>query len=86
MKGVHHTEPQEKIAKLYFLAIIPPSPFYDEALRLKHYFKDEYNSKASLNSPPHITLHMPFEWKEKKEEMLIEKLNLFAKQYYSGIN
>lgn len=84
MKGLHRTEPQEKITKLYFLAIIPPSPFYDEATRLKHHFKDQYNSKASLNSPPHITLHMPFEWKEKKEGELIEKLTLFSKQYSSG--
>lgn len=70
--------------KLYFIAIIPVQPFYDQTLALKNYFKDQYNSRASLNSPPHITLHMPFEWKEKKEEMLIEKLTLFAKQHSSG--
>ncbi len=37
--------------RLYFLAIVPPSPLYEEALALKHHFKDHYNSKASLNSP-----------------------------------
>lgn len=61
----------------YFIAIIPPSPVYEEANALKHYFKEEYHSKASLNSPPHITLHMPFEWKEEKENLLVEKLNAF---------
>jgi 2'-5' RNA ligase len=62
----------------YFLAIIPPQPVYNEAQVLKEYFRDNFNSKASLNSPPHITLHMPFRWKEKKEAILIEKLNEFS--------
>ena len=60
----------------YFIAIIPPSPIYEEALRLKEYFRDTYNSKASLNSPPHLTLHMPFRMKERKEAELVEKLAL----------
>jgi len=63
----------------YFIAIIPPSPVFEEADKLKHYFKDQYNSKASLNSPPHITLHMPFEWKEEKEKLLIENLSAFIR-------
>jgi 2'-5' RNA ligase len=62
----------------YFIAIIPPSPIYEEALAWKHFFKDNYQSKASLNSPPHITLHMPFLWKEEKEKVLIEKLDAFS--------
>jgi 2'-5' RNA ligase len=66
-----------KKPKQYFLAIIPPSPVFEEALELKNYFKERYNSKASLNSPPHITLHMPFRWKEEKEHELIDTLNEF---------
>jgi 2'-5' RNA ligase len=62
----------------YFIAIIPPPPYYDDALKLKHYFKDQYHSKASLKSPPHITLHMPFKWKENKENALITALEAFA--------
>lgn len=65
---------------LYFVAIIPPEPVYEEALALKHHFKNVYNSRASLNSPPHITLHMPFKWKTNKELLLIEKLTHFATQ------
>jgi len=64
--------------KLYFIGIIPPKDSYDGACDLKHYFKECYNSKASLNSPPHITLHMPFQWKEEKENELIEKLETFS--------
>jgi 2'-5' RNA ligase len=63
--------------KQYFMAVIPPSPVFEEALQLKHYFKEKYNSKASLNSPPHITLHMPFRWREDKEEELISRLGKF---------
>jgi len=65
-------------SSLYFIAIIPPPPVFEEALKLKVYFRDTYHSKASLNSPPHVTLHMPFRWKEKKEDELTETLNDFA--------
>lgn len=66
--------------KQYFIAVIPPSPGYEEALALKEYFRDKYQSKAALNSPPHITLHMPFMWNEDKEEKLVTKLRAFARQ------
>lgn len=65
--------------KQYFIAIIPPEPIYDDALEQKEYFKTHYNSRASLNSPPHITLHMPFRWKEDHEDVLSEQLSEFAK-------
>lgn len=65
--------------QLYFLALIPPSPVFEEALSIKEYFKEKYHSKGALNSPPHITLHMPFEWKEKKEEKMIRALEEFCK-------
>ena len=63
--------------KLYFIAIVPPAPIRDEAWALKEYFRDRYQSKASLNSPPHITLHMPFQWKTHKEAELIQSLQEF---------
>jgi 2'-5' RNA ligase len=68
----------ESKEKLYFIAIVPPTPIYDHALEQKEYFKTHYNSKASLNSPPHITLHMPFRWKEKEENELTAKLEKFS--------
>jgi len=64
--------------KLYFMAIVPPPPVYEEALQLKVYFRDNFHCKASLNSPPHITLHMPFQWKEKKEGELENVMEEFA--------
>jgi 2'-5' RNA ligase len=71
---------KEKIEKLYFVAIVPPSPIYEEAFEQKVYFKTKYNSKASLNSPPHITLHMPFKWVEKNEDELAGHLTTFAQE------
>jgi len=62
----------------YFVAIVPPSPLFEQAWEWKEFFKNEFNAKAALNSPPHITLHMPFEWKTAKEEILIDALQRFA--------
>lgn len=69
---------EEGSVNLYFVAIVPVSPIYEQAQDLKLYFRDHYNSKASLNSPPHITLHMPFRWKEKKETELTTALQQFT--------
>lgn len=66
-------------SSLYFIAIVPPSPILEQASELKNHFKEKFNSKASLNSPPHITLHMPFQWRVKREEELVSKLELFSK-------
>ncbi len=67
----------------YFIALIPPQPIYDSILEWKNYFKVEFNSKAALNSPPHITLHMPFEWKISREDELFDTMNQFASQQKS---
>ena len=62
----------------YFLALIPPEPIYREVMDLKAYFRDQYNCKAPLRSPAHITLHMPFLINEKKEIDLAQKLDEFG--------
>lgn len=64
----------------FFIAVVPPAPVYEAALHWKNFFQQKFNSKAALRSPPHITLHMPFEWKNKKEEALIDSLTSFSKQ------
>lgn len=63
------TEPD---LQMYFLAIVPPEPIYGAAHDLKTYFRDAYGSRAALNSPPHLTLHMPFRWKQAKESRIHE--------------
>lgn len=66
------------MVKKYFLAIVIPEPFQTEIMGLKQYVSDNFKSKGALRSPAHITLHMPFEWKEEKEEDLIQKLKMFT--------
>lgn len=62
----------------YFLAIIPPEPIYGQIHGFKEFIRDHFNSKSALRSPPHITLHMPFEWPDKKTERLIDSLSGFT--------
>lgn len=64
--------------RLYFVAVVPEEPVYSEVLAFKSEFRDRFNSSVALRSPPHITLHMPFQWQEKKEEHLLSSLNHLA--------
>ncbi len=66
------------LQQLYFVAIIPPAPICEEIIQLKQYFANHHQSKAALKSPPHITLHMPFKWQERKEQTLIKTVSLFC--------
>ena len=61
--------------KLYFIAIVPPEPIKSEVFGLKERCAAEYNTRAALRSPPHITLHMPFKLNSDKVLFLQEKLN-----------
>ena len=81
MVGIEIMADKLEKRRQYFIAIIPPSPVLEEAQRLKEYFRDNYRSRAALNSPPHITLHMPFFWKEDKEKKLVSRLGEFARRY-----
>ncbi|GAA0891697.1 2'-5' RNA ligase family protein [Fulvivirga kasyanovii] len=60
--------------QLYFIAIVPPEPIYSQIAEFKAHMAEQYNSKAALKSPPHITLHMPFRWDEEKEEKIFRTL------------
>lgn len=64
-------------AKKYFIAIVIPEPFFSEIESIKSGLLNDHNLKGALRSPSHITLHRPFEWREDKEELLIEKLKTF---------
>jgi 2'-5' RNA ligase len=64
--------------KKYFIAIVIPGPVFGEIEAIKQKLFTEHNLKGALRSPAHITLHRPFEWKEEKEEVLIEKLSSFT--------
>ncbi|MEO9475421.1 MAG: 2'-5' RNA ligase family protein [Cyclobacteriaceae bacterium] len=68
----------------YFVALIPPEPYFTEALALKQEVRNRFNSKAALRSPPHITLQMPFRFKEKKETKIFEVLSSFTSHFRSS--
>jgi 2'-5' RNA ligase len=61
----------------YFIAIIPPEPVFSELESIKLDVSRRYNNKSALRSPAHITLHMPFELKAEKEELLLNTLGDF---------
>ncbi len=66
----------------YFIAVIPPEPILTQVKQIKEEVFALVGSKGALRSPAHITLHMPFEWSESKEEKLIQTLS----EYYFDSN
>ena len=46
----------------FFIALLPPHDVQVAANEVKAIMRDEYASKAAFRSPPHVTLHAPFEW------------------------
>ncbi|MFY0688230.1 MAG: RNA 2',3'-cyclic phosphodiesterase [Cyclobacteriaceae bacterium] len=72
------TKPGES---LYFIAIVPPAELEAELYGLKQVVSETFESKKALNSPAHITLHMPFKWKDSKLDSLIDQLGELTKSY-----
>ncbi len=62
----------------YFLAIVPDGVIQEKAQDLKERIREEFNIKYALRSPAHITLKMPFNYNEKKEDRLLEFLAGFS--------
>lgn len=63
---------------LYFVALVPPEPLFTAVKKLKEEVRDRFGSKAALRSPPHITLHMPFPFREDRQEHIVHLLEWFA--------
>jgi 2'-5' RNA ligase len=63
--------------KKYFIAIVLPEPLFTEIEAVKQMLFEKHGLKGALRSPAHITLHRPFDWKEEKENILVEKLQDF---------
>lgn len=64
-------------AKKYFIAIVIPQPLFGEIEAVKQNLFNQHGLKGALRSPAHITLHRPFEWKEEKENTLVDALKNF---------
>ena len=49
---------------------------------MKNQFKETYHSEHALRSPPHITLYMPFNFCNDREDLLISSLVAFSSQIH----
>jgi 2'-5' RNA ligase len=65
----------------YFIAIVPEGEIQQNATDLKLLLKENFNLKYALKSPAHVTLKMPFNWNEAKED----KLNVLLKAFFEKI-
>jgi 2'-5' RNA ligase len=65
----------------YFIAIVPDGLIQTEAVSIKLEMKELFNLKYALQSPAHVTLKMPFNWNEAKEEKLTHSLDNFFKNF-----
>jgi 2'-5' RNA ligase len=63
--------------KKYFIALVLEGDLLERAEALKQELFEKHGLKGALRSPAHITLHRPFEWKEEKENILIETMKSF---------
>lgn len=69
----------EKSAKRrFFVALLPPADVQEKVNEVKGVMRDRFNSKAAFRSPPHITLHAPFEWPVSATNRLQDSLSKFA--------
>lgn len=59
---------------LYFIAIVPPADTLERIHQLKLEVIEKFGSKHAMNAPAHITLHMPFRWRDKRMEELTEAM------------
>jgi 2'-5' RNA ligase len=63
---------------LYFIAILPHKELQSEVTELKKYISANFHSKASLSSPPHITLYPPFKANTEIEKKITDSLSDFV--------
>jgi 2'-5' RNA ligase len=62
----------------YFIGILPPADICEKVESIKQELLKEHNLRGALRSPAHITLHRPFEWREDKEQELLDLLGIFT--------
>jgi len=58
----------------YFIGLLPPATLEVQFKALKQGFADQFQVKYALQTPAHLTLKMPFRYKEAKERELVVRL------------
>ena len=65
----------------YFVGLLPPASLEAQFNLLKQGFADQFQVKYALKAPAHLTLKMPFLYKEAKEgELAVRLTTLLEKQ------
>lgn len=59
----------------YFIGILPPSALEIHFQMIKQGFAEHFHVKYALQAPTHLTLKMPFRYKEGKEKELAFRLS-----------
>lgn len=59
---------------LFMLTLIPPKKLVEKLEEIREEFAENYNCKAALKTPVHITLVPPFQLEAGKDEELVDKL------------
>lgn len=67
----------------YFITILPPLVIQEEINIFQQQILKKFNCKSSLNAPPHLTLIMPFLWKNTKEKVLFDLVNQINNSFES---
>ena len=60
---------------LFFIALIPSDELLEQLWDLKKEISQKYNTRRALNSPPHVTLFMPFQWRDDRTKELVNHLS-----------
>ena len=58
----------------YFIGLLPPSALESTLHQVKADLKTHFEVKYALQSPAHLTLKMPFRYKEAKEQELVIRI------------
>ena len=67
--------------RLYFVALVPEAALLEQVRVIKEDVAIRFQSKAALRSPAHITLHMPFQWREDREDRIMEGMQEIAAEF-----
>lgn len=67
----------------YFVGLLPPAALESQFKMLKQGIAEQFQVKYALQSPAHLTLKMPFRYKEAKEQELVFRITSLLEEQQS---
>lgn len=67
--------------RLYFIALVPPSPAFEEMEEIRQQVALDYHVSHALNAPAHLTLMPPFMFQEDRVHLLKNSLRDVAQNF-----